>query len=463
MSELVSRESGIPGLLFLDLPVREDARGWFKENWQRAKMTALGLPDFGPVQHNIAFNAAAGTTRGMHAEPWDKLVSLAAGRIFGVWVDLRPGPGFGTVATREMGPEGAVFVPRGVANGYQALEEGTLYSYLVNEHWSAEALALYTYVNLADPSLAIDWPIPLAEAEISDADRAHPALADVTPMAPRATVILGGSGQLGRELVALLPDAVAPDRTRLDLTSAESVAAYDWSQVGTIINAAAFTEVDGAETQEGAKACWSVNVNAVARLVDQARRHRIRFVQVSSDYVFDGTAPVHDEYEAASPLSTYGASKAASDALVATLPEHLIVRTTWLVGTGRSFVATMAALADRGASPRVVDDQFGRLSFADDLAAAIVHLLSGGAGSGVYNVTNAGPTRSWADIARRVFELSGRDPGDVQSITSEEWAEGRVVADRPRNSALSLDRLEATGFRPRDADERLVDLLTGRQ
>ena len=76
MSALAVRPTEIAGLLVLELPLHGDARGWFKENWQRAKMTALGLPDFGPVQHSVAHNAAAGVTRGFHAEPWDKLVSV---------------------------------------------------------------------------------------------------------------------------------------------------------------------------------------------------------------------------------------------------------------------------------------------------------------------------------------------------------------------------------------------------
>ncbi len=92
----------IPGLLVVRMPVHADNRGWFKENWQRAKMVAAGLPDFGPVQHNIAFNTSAGTTRGIHAEPWDKLVSVATGRVFGAWVDLRAGESFGTTFTAEL-------------------------------------------------------------------------------------------------------------------------------------------------------------------------------------------------------------------------------------------------------------------------------------------------------------------------------------------------------------------------
>ena len=142
-------------------------------------MVDLGLPDFGPVQNNMSFNTRAGATRGIHAEPWDKLVSFAKGRIFGAWVDLRPGDHFGRSFTLELGPETAVFVPRGVGNAFQTLEDDTAYSYLVNDHWSPAAKDSYTFVNLADETLAIDWPIPLDEAELSAADQAHPRLAEV--------------------------------------------------------------------------------------------------------------------------------------------------------------------------------------------------------------------------------------------------------------------------------------------
>ena len=86
MTELAVETTAIPGLLVVRIPLHEDSRGWFKENWQRAKMTALGLPDFGPVQHSVAFNARRGVTRGVHTEPWDKFISVAQGRIFGAWV-----------------------------------------------------------------------------------------------------------------------------------------------------------------------------------------------------------------------------------------------------------------------------------------------------------------------------------------------------------------------------------------
>ena len=456
MSELAIRSTAIPGLLVFDLPLHGDSRGWFKENWQREKMVALGLPDFGPVQNNMSFNADAGVTRGLHAEPWDKLISLASGRIFGAWADLRPGPGFGTVVTLEMGPETAVFVPRGVANGYQALEANTVYSYLVNQHWSPQARASYTYVNLADETLDITWPIPLAEVEISEADKAHPRLADVTPMAPKRTVIIGAKGQLGRALTALLPDAIRLSRPDFDVTRPETLASVDWSNVGTIINAAAYTAVDAAETAQGRRDCWAANVTGLGRLVEIAREYRITLVHVSSDYVFDGTATMHTEDEPFSPLGVYGQTKAAGDALVTTLPQHYIARTSWVIGEGRNFVATMADLARKGVKPTVVADQFGRLTFTADLAAGIGHLLTTKAPFGTYNVTSGGPIRSWFEIASDVFALVGRSARDVSPISTDEYAPGKLSAPRPRHSALALDKIAAVGFTPQPAAARLA-------
>lgn len=456
MTEIGVHTTAIPGLLIVDIAVHGDSRGWFKENWQRAKMVERGLPDFGPVQNNMSFNAEAGSTRGLHAEPWDKLISLAHGRIFGAWVDLRPGDTFGASVTMELGTDQAVFVPRGVANGYQALEPNTVYSYLVNEHWSPEARGSYTYLNLADPTIAVPWPIPLSESEISDADRAHPMLPDVVPLSPKGTVIIGAKGQLGRALTALIPEAIALDRPDFDLNDETSLRSIAWGQVGTIINAAAYTAVDAAETEEGRRECWKVNVTALGRLVEIARSHRIPMVHISSDYVFDGTTQIHDEQEELSPLGVYGQTKAAGDALVATLPRHWIVRTSWVIGDGNNFVRTMASLAERGIKPSVVADQFGRLTFTEDLAAGIVHLIAEDAPSGVYNLTNEGDTLTWAAIASRVFELCGRSPDDVTEVTTAEYGIGKQMAPRPQHSTLDLSKLAATGFVPALLEDRLV-------
>jgi dTDP-4-dehydrorhamnose 3,5-epimerase len=180
MKELKVQESEISGLYVVNLVLHGDSRGWFKENYQKAKMEALGLPVFDVVQNNFSFNAEAGVLRGMHAEPWEKFISVANGKVFGAWVDLRKGPGFGKVFTCEITPEVAIFVPRGVANAYQTLEPGVTYTYLVNAHWSPDAK--YSSVNPFDEELSINWPIKREETIISEKDRANPLLKDISPM-----------------------------------------------------------------------------------------------------------------------------------------------------------------------------------------------------------------------------------------------------------------------------------------
>ncbi|QMW65952.1 sugar nucleotide-binding protein [Mumia sp. ZJ1417] len=451
------RSTSIEGLLVVDLPLHGDSRGWFKENWQREKMLAQGLPDFGPVQNNVSYNANAGTTRGIHAEPWDKLVSLMTGKAFGAWVDLRPGPNFGTTVTVDLHPGVAVFVPRGVGNSYQALEDGTTYAYLVNEHWRPDVA--YTAVALDDPALAIDWPIPLADAEVSDKDRANPLLADVTPMEPRRTLVLGAYGQLGRALRAMLPEADAVDLDTFDMTDPAAHEAVDWSRYDTVINAAAYTAVDVAETPEGRVAAWAANASALVHLAATAARHRLTVVHLSSDYVFDGTRAVHDESEPFSPLGVYGQTKAAGDAVVSTIARHYVVRTSWVIGDGSNFVRTMARLAKDDVSPSVVDDQVGRLTFTTELARGIVHLLETGAPYGTYNLSGGGEPTSWYDVARGVFARCGRDPGDVTPTSTEAYGEGKDLAPRPRHSVLDLTKIEATGFVPLPVSESLDSYL----
>lgn len=462
---LGSRPTPIPGMVLFDLPVHGDNRGWFKENWQREKMAGPGLPDFGPVQNNISFNETAGTTRGIHAEPWDKFISVATGSVFGAWVDLREGDSFGTVFTAVIDPSTAIFVPAGVGNAFQTLQDNTAYTYLVNAHWSPEAT--YTFLNLADETAAIAWPIPLEVAEVSEKDRTHPRLAEVEPMRGKRTLVLGANGQLGRALEKLYRGDADVDfrtRTELDLAAAEPFAGIDFSRYATVINAAAYTSVDAAETPAGRAAAWAVNATAVATLARACTVHRTTLVQVSSDYVFDGTIEVHDEDEPLSPLGVYGQSKAAGDTAAATTPRHYILRTSWVIGEGSNFVATMANLAARSTRPAVVNDQYGRLTFTEDLAAAIHHLLTTGAPFGTYNISNAGPVQTWADIAGDVYELLGHPRGHVTGIPAAEYfADKPDTAPRPTHSTLNLTKLQDTGFMPPPARERLAQYLSARR
>ena len=453
------QETSIPGLLILELPVHGDSRGWFKENWQREKMLAAGLPDLGPVQNNISFNDEVGTTRGIHAEPWDKYVSVATGKIFGAWVDLREGDSFGKVFTAELDASKAIFVPRGVANSYQTLEADTAYVYLVNDHWSPTAE--YTFLNLADETAAIKWPIPLENALLSEKDQAHPRLKDVVPMKAKKTLVLGANGQLGLALRKAIPEADFVTRKEFDVTDETAYKHFPWKQYSSVINASAYTAVDAAETAEGRASAWKTNVTAVGWLAHACAEHRLTLVHVSSDYVFDGTSSnPYAEGDSFSPLGVYGQTKAAADVIVATVPQHYILRTSWVIGEGNNFVRTMASLAERGIKPSVVNDQIGRLTFTQDLAAGIQHLLSSKPEFGTYNLSNDGPASSWAEIAAQVYELTGHNPADVTGVTTEEYFFGKEgIAKRPHNSMLDLKKIESTGFTPRTWTESLLNYL----
>jgi dTDP-4-dehydrorhamnose 3,5-epimerase and related enzymes len=172
----------IPGMIEFDLDVYADDRGYFKENFQKAKLVELGLPaDFEPIQNNISYNRDAGVTRGLHAEPWDKYIALGGkGKAFGAWVDLRAGETFGNTYYTELDESKAIYVPRGVANSYQTLTEDVVYTYLVNEHWRADAK--YAAINLDSPEVAIPWPIELSKAIISEKDLNNPQIGEIEKM-----------------------------------------------------------------------------------------------------------------------------------------------------------------------------------------------------------------------------------------------------------------------------------------
>ena len=267
--------------------------------------------------------------------------------------------------------------------------------------------------------------------------------------------IVGAGGQLGTALREQYPEARFADISELDITDSQSVEQFDWSGVKTIFNAAAFTNVDKAET-EGREAAWNVNASAVANLAHVALHRDITLVHISSDYVFDGTKVPHSEDEPFTPLSVYGASKAAGDIAVSLLEKHYILRTTWVVGEGKNFVRTMLRLAEQEISPKVVSDQIGRLTFTNELVRAAHHLIESNAPYGTYNVTNSGKLESWAGITREIFKLAGYDDLTVSDISTDEYFAGKEgIAPRPLGSDMSLDKLHSTGFESKDWSEEL--------
>jgi len=268
---------------------------------------------------------------------------------------------------------------------------------------------------------------------------------------PQRILIIGSSGQLGQALTNRFPEAVAVDRDTFDLTDWGKVAQYDWSKVDVIINAAAYTDVDGAETAEGRVMAWQANAVGVGYLARIATQKNLTLIHYSTDYVFDGTKSPHHEDEPLSPLGVYGQSKAAGDISVENTPRHYLIQTSWVIGQGKNFVRTMLGLAEKGISPSVVSDQTGRPTFVSQLVDATVHLLESGSPFGVYNVSNDGPVISWADFARAIFKEGGFDDLKVTDITTEEYRGSKTgVAPRPAHSEFDLTKIGQTGLKLRD-------------
>lgn len=277
----------------------------------------------------------------------------------------------------------------------------------------------------------------------------------------RRLLILGSSGRLGRLLAEQYPQARHADRSELDLMDRRALENYDWDGIDTIINAAAYTNVNGSETSVGRRSAWQLNAQVPAALARIANEHALTLVHFSSDYVFDGSITPHTEDEPFAPLGVYGQTKAAGDLAVSVTVKHYLLRTSWLVAGVPNFVTTMVQAARAGQNPKVVTDQIGRLTFGITLIEALDHLLTKHASYGTYHVSNGGPPTSFADIARRIFEICGRNPDDVIGITTaEQQAEDPdALAPRPLASTFDLTKIESAGFTPPDWQEQLAKYL----
>lgn len=273
-------------------------------------------------------------------------------------------------------------------------------------------------------------------------------------------LIVGANGQLGTALRQRYPAAIAVDSSELDITDSVRVDGYDFSQISTILNAAAYTNVDGAETPEGRLAAWKVNAVGVANLTRAAVQHNLTLVHISSEYTFDGTQSPHREDEAVSPLGVYAQSKAAGDIAAFVHDKTYVLRTSWVIGEGKNFVRTMISLAEKNISPSVVGDQIGRLTFTSTLVDAIDHLLSTQANFGLYNVSNDGEPASWAEVTRAIFSILGRDDLTVTDTTAKEYFASKPdAALRPLQSTLDLSKITATGLQLRDWRDDLQEYV----
>jgi dTDP-4-dehydrorhamnose reductase len=259
-------------------------------------------------------------------------------------------------------------------------------------------------------------------------------------------LIAGGGGMLGVDLAAALSgrDVTALGRSQLDITDLNAVRA---AVVGhdIVINAAAYTKVDDAESNEAL--ARAVNAVGAQNLAIATSEMDATLVQVSTDYVFDGLATTpYPEDAALAPVSAYGRTKAEGETLaVAANPNTLIVRTAWLYGEhGANFARTMLSLAARQRTFSVVNDQMGQPTWSLDVAGQIVSLLDSGMTSGRFHSTNSG-TASWFDFAREVLRLSELDPERVLPTDAASFVR---PAPRPRYSVLGHEAWAGTDVRP---------------
>ncbi|HEX5447775.1 MAG TPA: NAD(P)-dependent oxidoreductase [Candidatus Saccharimonadales bacterium] len=263
-------------------------------------------------------------------------------------------------------------------------------------------------------------------------------------------LITGGNGQLGLALRAKYPRARATDVAELDITDEQKVKNFDWSDVKVIINAAGYTNVDGAETPEGEKLARAINAEAVGNLAEVAEQNKLLLIHISTAYVFDGSKKIYTEDDGPNPLGKYAKSKLAGDRKAVGAPKHYIVRTDSVIGEGKNFVRTMLGLGQKGVAPTVVADQIIRPTFTTVLAEAIGFLLDKSPPFGIYNVTNEGEAVSWADFTRAIFKEAGMNLS-VTNTTLAEYSAGKPgIAPRPLNSVLDLSKIEVAGFKPTD-------------
>ena len=277
-------------------------------------------------------------------------------------------------------------------------------------------------------------------------------------------LITGGTGQVGTALQQLAPrfgvDLVAPPRAQLDLGSScridDLLAERDY---GCIINCAAYTAVDRAESEP--ELAFAVNAVAPEMLAKETAARGIRLLHVSTDYVFDGSkAGFYVEGDPIAPLGVYGASKLAGEQAIGVgNVDHVILRTAWVVSPwGNNFVRTMLRLGAERNHLRVVDDQRGCPTSAIDIAEALLTIVTRGGPIGTYHFVNAGEA-SWCELARFIFERACMDV-EVEAITTDQYP---TPAKRPANSRLSTAKLQqAYGIVPRpwqDAVGEVVDVL----
>ena len=277
-------------------------------------------------------------------------------------------------------------------------------------------------------------------------------------------LLFGALGMLGGDLQPILSarhEVIGRDVHDLDITdSVQTEKEIRLLRPEVVINAAAFTDVDGCESQRGR--AFSVNADGAGHVARGCRSAGVRLIHLSTDYVFDGTSRVpYTEESPPHPLNVYGESKLRGELLIQEAGgNHLILRTAWLYGKhGKNFVDTILRLASQQEELRVVDDQWGSPTFTRDLSGAIAQLLDKDV-RGILHITNSGSC-SWFEFTQKILETKGI-PGRKIRVLPISSRELNRPARRPSNSVLDCSRFQRiTGAKMRLWNEALRDYLSG--
>jgi dTDP-4-dehydrorhamnose reductase len=257
-------------------------------------------------------------------------------------------------------------------------------------------------------------------------------------------LITGANGQLGKALQEVLKneEVLFTDVDEMDITDKTQVnSIFNQFEPTILIHGAAMTNVDGCE--ENPELARKINTNGTKNLVEACKKHNCQMIYISTDYVFDGTKKEsYTEEDKTNPQSVYGKTKLEGEKAVLELSNSYILRTSWVYGEGKNFVRTMLALSEKIAEIKVVDNQFGRPTYALDLAKAIYDIIKKQPEPGIYNVTGDGRLISWADFAQEIFKITGRKT-KVVGISTEEYLSqypDKKIAPRPSFSGLDLKK-----------------------
>lgn len=468
-----------------------DSRGYFSPYFINKNLQKIvDLPVFGDIVQCNRSLSKKGSLRGLHyqLDPkcQSKIVEVLSGSAIDVIVDIRPdsptfGKWFGIKLSAENGRQ--LLVPKGFAHGFLALEDNTLFQYLVDNDY---APSLEAGIPWDDKSIGIDWDLIFSQygikkedLELSPKDKEHSGLlqkvarneipfrrsidlGEVIKKNNTKIMITGGAGQLGYDVIKELNrrgyyNIYAPTINELDLRNKKAVdRAFKKEQPNVVIHCAAYTAVDNAEDDlEGA---FRINVDATDYIAENCKKADAKLIYISTDYVFDGTKDlslVYDVDDMPNPKSIYGKTKLLGERKALNNPKTFIARTSWVFGiNGKNFMKSMLNLAETRNELKVVADQYGSPTYTVDLARLLVDMAESDK-YGIYHANNEGYC-SWAEFAEEIFRQNNLNV-KVDHVTTEEYYEplykkakeqgkSLTVADRPRNSKLSKTKLIDNDF-----------------